>query len=315
MANISVLLPVYQVSIEYLKMSIESILNQTYQDFEFIIINDIPSNQEISDTLNLYAAQDERIRLFVNPCNRGLVYSLNFALTKVSANYIARMDNDDIAVENRLQKQLNFLQENNLDLIGSNFIGIDELGKQLNATNYSSDNSLIRKLLPYYNCIPHPTFFAKREIFEQLNNYRDIPCCEDYDFLLRALSKGFQLGNYPDALLFYRIHSNSISNQNSLKQCLVSQFLKKNYSRIEQVQVSELELYILQQVNERNSKNFFEGLRVNQKINLAIKNKNIILAYLLKGYLYFRYHSYYQLQIVPFRQYRKIKKQLEKEFN
>ena len=123
---ISVIMSTYNESEEELKSSIYSVLNQTYSNLEFIIINDNPQNNILAKILA--SIKDSRVRIFNNPENLGLVYSLNRAWKLASGDIIARMDADDVCIPTRLEKQLNFMQENNYDLIGCNVRIVDETG-------------------------------------------------------------------------------------------------------------------------------------------------------------------------------------------
>ena len=124
--KISVLMSVYNESEHILRSSISSILEQSYTDFEFIIINDNPKNNEINKVL--MSVKDSRVKIINNPNNLGLVKSLNKGLEVASGEYIARMDADDIAVRDRLQKQLSYLEKNNCDIVGSSILCINEDG-------------------------------------------------------------------------------------------------------------------------------------------------------------------------------------------
>src|SRR5699024_8998237 len=106
---VSVIMSVYNTKIDYLSDSIESILNQTFKDFEFIIIND-NSNTAVTEYLN--SIRDKRVRIFHNEVNVGLTKNLNYGVKQANGKYIARMDADDISHLNRLKKQVLFLEKN-----------------------------------------------------------------------------------------------------------------------------------------------------------------------------------------------------------
>ena len=114
---ISVIMSVYNETNEELESSVNSILSQTYKNLEFIIIDDNPDNARIRNFLKNQT--DPRIRVIYNTENKGLVYSLNLALDNTNGSVIARMDADDIAESNRLEKEFLFLKKNDLDLVGS----------------------------------------------------------------------------------------------------------------------------------------------------------------------------------------------------
>ncbi|MCB4742672.1 MAG: glycosyltransferase [Sulfurovum sp.] len=209
---ISVIMSVYNEDPRWLREAVESILNQTYKELEFIIIMDNPNNLALIEILEEYAKNDSRIKLFINQKNMGLVYSLNRALKYASGAYIARMDADDISYQERLKKQLNYLQTKNLDLIGTNI----RLFRNGNDYFYESDKLLthkyLKKMLQYGAIgIVHPTFFGKKEMFENLNGYKNVLYAEDMEFLSRALCRGYKVGNMQEILLDCRYRNDSIT--------------------------------------------------------------------------------------------------------
>ena len=129
--KISVIMSVYNEKERELKAAINSILGQTYQNLEFIIILDNPLNKELQIVIEDYAERDSRIRFFINTQNMGLVRSLNKALKYVTGSFIARMDADDISLKSRLEDQLNYLIKNNADFVFAGIEYIDEDDKKL----------------------------------------------------------------------------------------------------------------------------------------------------------------------------------------
>lgn len=230
--KISVIMPVYNESREYVEHSLDSLLRQIYKNIEVVIIIDNPKNQEVIEYITEQSLYDQRIRIIENKKNIGLSKSLNRALKVVTGSYIARMDADDIAKEDRLYRQLSFLKENNLDLVGSNVLDIDENGELIGTgTTYPTTPLKIYRYLRYGDCLPHPTWLGKRKVFETLEGYRDIVACEDYDFVLRGRLKGFRYGVIKEPLLYYRINTKGISQTNSMKQRLTSYLLQNAYKK------------------------------------------------------------------------------------
>lgn len=208
--DISVILPVYNAE-EYLVDSIESILSQSFTNFELIIINDgstDSSEQIIAD----YMLADARI-ICISRENKGLVTSLNEGLSIASGGLIARMDADDIALPKRLQKQYEFLQENQDVLcVGSSVVAIDQDGDELIELNVPTQYEKIESLLLSGHCpIEHPTvMFRKAEVIE-VGAYRvEYETAEDYDLWLRLSEQG-SLMNISEPLLKYRYLDTSIS--------------------------------------------------------------------------------------------------------
>ena len=131
MMEISVIMATYKEKIELLKVAIESILKQTYNNFEFIIILDNPENIEHIRCIENYQKNDDRIRFYINEKNMGLTKTLNKALSLSKGKYICRMDADDVSMPDRIEKQLHYLNQYHYDLIGGLSHMIDENGKTI----------------------------------------------------------------------------------------------------------------------------------------------------------------------------------------
>jgi len=274
---ISVIMSVYKEPREYISLSVESILSQTFRDFEYIIVLDDPDNKMACDLLCHYAENDQRITLLFNDHNIGLTASLNKALKKCHGKYIARMDADDISNTKRLEEQLYYLEKLNLDLIGCELQRISEDGEIISAlTNRSYSPGIINKLILLDDCIAHPSWFATRQLYKNLNGYREIYSCEDYDFLLRARKSGAKMGICNQILLSYRINTKGISRTNSLRQQLSADYLRKNFSRIENITNEEVEQYIKQRNIKTQSLRFEKAvIRMNTGID-KLKKKRLI---------------------------------------
>lgn len=211
--KISVIMSVYNETDKELSEAINSILNQTYKNIEFIVIIDNPKNNQILECLKKY--DDSRLIVIINEKNIGLTASLNNALKIASGDYIARMDADDISIIDRLEKQIKLCEMKNLDIVTSNIILINEKGEKIKSLNNINVNPNILLLRNIYF---HPTWLVRRKVYESLNGYRDIKYVEDYDFLCRAIISGFKIGIHPEELLMYRIRKNGISKSNEFNQ-------------------------------------------------------------------------------------------------
>ena len=223
---ISVIMSVYREDPLWLKESIVSILSQSYTELEFIIVLDAPKNSELEEIIKKYAQMDKRIVFVTNDENRGLVYSLNRALKLAKGKYIARMDADDISHTDRLEKQLFYLRENSLDLVGSNV----NLFKGNREVFFTTDKLLTHKyikkiLLAGTIGIVHPTFFAKRELYEKLGGYANAFHAEDKEFLARLFCKGFRVGNMRDVLLDCRYSQNSVTKNSAVYVNMVGSYI------------------------------------------------------------------------------------------
>lgn len=209
--SISVLMPVYNCE-KYLRESIESILNQTYDDFEFIIVNDGSTDNSIEI---IKAYHDDRI-VFINQQHKGLIYSLNHGLQKAKASYIARMDGDDIALPERLFTQLSFMNKHHdIGVLGTGCLFIDQqgflTGRKLDSSgdHFEILNNIIKACDRV--SIIHPTAMIRKEILLTVGGYNErFPVCEDVDLWLRIANIS-KLHVIPDVLLLFRVHQNSVS--------------------------------------------------------------------------------------------------------
>ena len=166
---VSVLLPLYNEPVAFAKEAIDSILKQTYQNLEIILLLDNPQNEELKKLITDYERQDGRVRIRVNEENMGLPATLNIGIELSTGDYIARMDGDDISVSTRIEKQLNYLLEHpKADLIGSNAYIINEDGEEIGEYRKLqmdfSQKMMLRKAS--INMI-HPTWFGKSSLFKQ----------------------------------------------------------------------------------------------------------------------------------------------------
>lgn len=227
---ISVVMSTYNEQLDWIKKSVESILNQTNNHFEFIVVLDNPENERLKELLYSYQSHDQRIKLIINEKNLGLVNSLNIALKHCTGEFIARMDADDISIRNRLEIQKKYLEENKLDFVFSGVEVIDEEGSGLYETNnHELDSDQTKRALEGINISFHPTWFLKSAILKDLQGYRDISYCEDYDFLLRCLNKEYKLGKMAKPVLQYRVRESGISKSYSLEQYLNAKSIFKLY--------------------------------------------------------------------------------------
>lgn len=211
---ISVVMPVYNAE-KCLDEAIESILTQTYTNFEFIIINDGSTDHSL-EIIEKYKSEDERI-ILVSRENKGLVASLNEGIDKAKGKYIARMDADDISLPQRLEKQIELMEKENLDICGGDYLSIDEEGSlvSLNMTPKGQEMctlSLVSKV-PF----AHPTVMIKKDFLDKhklrygQSQYKK---AEDLDLWNRMHEKGAKFSNVNDIIFKYRIIANSLSKVN-----------------------------------------------------------------------------------------------------
>ena len=190
---ISILMPTYNVE-KFVEEAVRSILCQTYKKFELIVVDDCSTDMTF-EILQRLASEDERIKLFRNEVNSKICKTLNKALKYARGKYIGRMDGDDISTPDRFRVLKNFMDEHpDVALVGSNMITIDEDGREISRKRYVQTNRYIQWGNYYQPCVAH-IWLAKREIYDSLHGYREVPYVEDWDFLLRGQNKGFCYAN------------------------------------------------------------------------------------------------------------------------
>jgi glycosyltransferase involved in cell wall biosynthesis len=204
--QISVLLPVYNAE-SFISEAVSSILAQTFNDFELIIIDDA----SIDKTINIVKKfRDERIIFIQKEVNTGYTNSLNMGLRLARGKYIARMDADDISLPSRFAKQIEYLdQHQDVAVCGTwyEYIGSDEVIK------HPVNNEQVKLALLQHCAIGHPTVMMRRSIIERNELFYDVDLepSEDYDLWVRILKYG-KIINLPEVLLQYRLHSFQVSN-------------------------------------------------------------------------------------------------------
>lgn len=211
--KISIILPAYNAAL-YIGEAIESLLKQTFRDFELIIIDDGSQDETLE---KIKSFKDERIKLHKNETNLGIIRSLNKGLKLAQGEYVARMDADDISLPKRLEIQYNFLEEN------KNIIGCGAYMKTFGATKElwagPHKPEEVKAALLFFNVLNHPTMLLRRSLFDN-DSYlysEDYPHAEDYELWTR-ISRKFLLSNIPKVLLRYRLHEKSVSSSHHQEQ-------------------------------------------------------------------------------------------------
>lgn len=190
---------------EYTYDAIESIINQTMKEIEIILIVNGSEFEKINNVLLDKYKDEERMKLIAVPVGQ-LAFSLNVALSNATSDLIARMDTDDISSLERLQKQYNYLKNNELDFVGCDINLINEFGHQIGQRKLPKGSEIDKKL-PFLNPFVHGSVMAKRSVFLAARGYNSGFNSEDYDLWLRLHRQGIKWDNMSEFLLSYRIHS------------------------------------------------------------------------------------------------------------
>ncbi len=221
---ISVAMPVYNGE-RYLAEAIDSILAQTYNNFELIIIDDGSTDNSLQ-VLQDYEKRDARIRLVARE-NRNLATTLNDITDLARGKWLARMDQDDISLPQRFERQLQWLEQTGADICGSwvKFFGTAD--KRI--LKHAQTDQAIKMELLFCAAFAHPTVMMKTELVKKLRYDKFWEKCEDYDLWERAARNGWVMTNVPEVLLFYRQHTTQISSTSSIQQQLLTQKIRHRY--------------------------------------------------------------------------------------
>lgn len=317
---VSVIMSIYSEKERWLKESIDSVLNQSYTNFEFIIINDNPERKLNTSILNNFKLIDKRIIVINNQKNFGLTKSLNIGLKIAKGEYIARMDADDICNLNRLKKQVFFLElHKDIGFCGS-YVKLfsDDLSIFNKKLMYPVNDKQIRVQMLFSNALAHPTIMLRKALFMKNNalNYNEsLKRAQDYDIWSRALvfTKGF---NMPEFLLDYRISVSQISSLGKKEQNSVANLVRKgNLNSIlnvtdyeltlhnnscnqirfnNQKEITDLENWFLKLEFAVSKKKEFNSLYLNLKANL------LLIETLITYYKGFKSFTYFQTKLFRF---------------
>lgn len=219
--KVSVVMSVYNGE-HYLRESVDSILNQAFTDFEFIIIDD-GSSDSTWQILAEAADQDQRVRLFKNEENVGLTKSLNKGLRLAQGEYIARQDADDMSLPDRLMLQTRFLDKYlEVGALGTAVEAIDDQGRSLGRREVITEHENLQAYLLVNNCFCHTSLMVRRSLVQDLGGYNEkLRYAQDYDLWLR-LGRLARLGNLPDTLVLMRYSANSLTRTHRQEQLLYS---------------------------------------------------------------------------------------------
>lgn len=286
--RVSVIMAVYNAE-KFLDESIQSVLGQTLKDLELIIINDSSDDSSL-EIIKKYKKKDNRIILINLQKNLGRAGARNRGLKIAKGKYIAILDADDVALPQRLEKQYSFLEENDdIFLVGSGAINIDEKGNILNTHKATADPNKIALELPKNNCIYHSSIMYR-------NNgqylYREkFPYSQDYDLYLRILSDGEQIASLEEPLIKYRINSGAISWTKRAQQMMFAEkardfyFQRLRYGKDEYDNFDPNEILNIDVEKSTNEAILEAEIKASFRINNFKKTRELCKKY-------FKYHGY-----------------------
>ncbi len=203
---ISAVIPVYKNDFPHqVSESIDSLLHQTYPVNELIIIIDGPISNDLRKVVFRYS-KEKNIKILENAINEGLSKTLNTAIRQATYPYIARMDSDDIAFPDRLERQVKLLKEKNLDLVGGQTVEFGDNKDDIKSERKVPEDHLdIIDFMKFRSPFSHPTVLFKKSLFDKVKGYSETFKIEDYEFFVRCHMHKARFGNTKESLLWYRM--------------------------------------------------------------------------------------------------------------
>lgn len=211
---VSVLMPVLNPHPVHFPEAVASVLDQTFRDFELVIVED-PSSQPAASAADLLTRfADPRIRHLRNDTRTGLIAQRNRTVAEARADLVALLDADDVMEPHRLAEQVTFLRNHaDVSLVGCQLRVIDAAGTDIGFRRYPTDHADIQRAMPRYNAIPQPGATARKAAITAVGGYGFEFPAEDYDLWSRMLRAGHRFANHPDALIRYRTTGASKSDK------------------------------------------------------------------------------------------------------
>lgn len=208
---VSIVVPVFEPHPVYFRQAIESILNQTFTDFELIVVED-PSPAQ--GRAMLAGISDPRLIYILNTERTSLPRQHNRGLAEARGRFICRFDADDICEPQRVEREMAFLQAHpEIDVVGSWLTVIDERGRVVGARRYPADHVSIVEAMRRFNPIANSTVMFRREVYERFGGWRDSPLpAQDYEWYSRLGAGGARFANLDEPLVRYRLHGGSIKS-------------------------------------------------------------------------------------------------------
>ena len=243
--DVSVIMSVYNGE-AYLAEAIESIINQTFQNWELIVINDC-STDSTAQILADFAQKDARVKVHPNEVNLRLPTSLNKAISLCSGKYIARMDADDISLPGRLEKQYKFMEENpDVSLSSCRFMTVKNGVYASGGAGGRCDSDAIKAMLLVANPILHPGVIAKAEVMKEFCYDTTLTCTEDLELWTRLAMANHKMKILPECLLIYRLHDKQITSTTLERQHTeVLKIQQKYYSSLLQSMDEDMQKFYI----------------------------------------------------------------------
>ncbi len=284
--EISVIMSVYNGE-EYLCEAIDSVLSQTFKNFELIVIDDC-STDSTNTILNKYAESDKRVRVFRNEVNLRLPKSLNKAISLAEGKYIARMDADDICLPERLRLQYEFMEERgDVALSSCKFLTVKNEEYAMGAVGGRCDSDALKAMLLVTNPVLHPGVIGKAEVFKKLLYDTSLTCTEDLEIWIRMVKENLKIEILPEYLMVYRLHDKQITKTTLDRQHSEVLKIEKEYfsDLLEEMTEEQEEFYIngvyfRENIDVRKFVKFFKWIKKVNKKKKSFTNDSLSYAML-----------------------------------
>lgn len=291
---ISVILPVYNCE-KFVSEAVQSVLNQTFSDFELLIIDDCSTDATVS---LIQSFSDDRINLILKEKNSGYTDSLNYAISIAKGKYIARMDGDDVCLPTRFQKQIEAMESDKEVILCGTAIQIIDSDKIL---KHPVNHEDIKVKLCFSNAFFHPTVLFRKDVFTNLRYNKEFEPAEDYDLWTQLVFKG-KVMNIDEVLLNYRVHQNQISNyKNEIQINAMTIAQLRMFQMLFENEILEMQLYkqafkynAVSSISEFKAvMNLFKKIQINNN-KIGIYKKDNFNAQLQKSRINFLKNYYVQ---------------------
>lgn len=222
MPKVSIVLPTYNGE-KYIREAIDSVINQTFTDWELIIVNDC-STDSTPQIIEEYAKSDDRIKVIHNEVNKKTPTSLNIGFREAKGEFLSWIADDNLFLPNAIEKMYNYLQNRDVYFVCSNMMLIDSLGDEIGPHMEYNEEQMY-----YENCVG-ACFMYKSNVLKEVGEYDTSTfLVEDYDYWLRILFKYKKIGVIKECLFLYRLHSESLTSIKSKESCIQVLKMKKRY--------------------------------------------------------------------------------------
>ena len=225
---VSVVMSVYNEDADYLKSAIESIVAQTLNSIEFLIVCDNPDYEHVR-IIDEYARNHSCITIIRNAENMGLAASLNTAIMQSSGEYVARMDADDVSMPDRLARQYDYMERHpEIGMLGMQAVNVDEHGNEIRISRKPLSYGAIKEYAKYACPLIHPVWFVRKRVYVELGGYMNMSPAQDYHFIAKALRAGVIINNLAEVGLKYTVREKSVSRNSIYKTISITQIIRRS---------------------------------------------------------------------------------------